>query len=107
MHGDIPEEHRQLVEELLDLEDYFDSKIENIKPNERAKGFVCISHDFYQMGDDDKGSDLLIKANVVCPGYFDNEMKEHVAKSPDFAALIQSLSNIIFNIAKSTLEQKK
>jgi hypothetical protein len=107
LHGDIPESHRMLIEELLVLEEYFDSKTENVTPAEKAKAYTCISHDWYSMGDDDKGSDLLIKASVVCPGYFENEMQVHIQEDPDFDMLVKSLYRCIFDIAKSVMEQKK
>jgi hypothetical protein len=106
LYGDIPEDHRKLAKELLELEEWFDNHPE-VEPADRAKGMTCCAHDWYSMGDDDKGSELLIKANEICPGYFDNEMQVDVLKDPDFAVLVQSLHNLIFSIAKSVLEQKK
>lgn len=106
LHGDVPLEHREIAEKLLELEDYFTNK-PNIISEIRAKGFVCIAHDWYAMGDDDKGSLLLLKANDVCPKYFDNEMHTHIAADPDFDKLVKSLVGYIFDVAKSVVESNK
>src|ERR1700746_1128782 len=106
LHGDLQEEHQKLAEELLELEEYFNTH-NDIVPEVAAKAYTCLAHDWYTMGDDDKGSDMLIKADKACPGYFDNQMQIHVTKDPEYSILVQSLASCIFNIAKSVLEQKK
>jgi hypothetical protein len=100
LHGDIPKEHRELAKELLEMEDHFDSKID-LEPSLVAKGLVCISHDYYSMGDDDKGRDLLAKAEKVYPGYFDKKIDEHAAEDQFYKQLVDSLALIILETLRS------
>jgi hypothetical protein len=106
LHGDIPESHKKLAKELLELESYFDSK-EDAETFVIAKGYLCIAHDWYEMGDDDKGSDLLLKANEACPGYFDKEMHKQMVEDPDFDYLVKNLTGHILEIVRSIVGQKK
>ena len=105
LHGDIPEEHRELIKDLLEMEDYFDSKID-LDPALVAKGTVCIAHDWYSMGDEDKGSDLLTKASKIYPGYFDGKINEHTEEDELYKKLVTSLTLIILETVKSISESR-
>ena len=70
LHGDIPADHLELAEELEEMEEYFDTKPHGLEKSLHAKALVCISHDWYEMGDDEKGSELLEKAEKICPRIF-------------------------------------
>jgi len=105
LHGDIPKEDLDLAEELLKMEAHFDENLELYGPAFSARVFCCLAHDYYEIGDDDKGYELLEKANKVCPGYFDNEIKAHIDEDPEFAHLVESLTHNILAVAKSVMDK--
>jgi hypothetical protein len=107
LHGDIPVEHIELAKELEELEITLDSMIPNMDKPLLAKGFVCIAHDFYEMGDDDKGSELLEKAEKVCPGYFENEMLKHAEEDELFDLVVLGITKNILAIAASLAGDKE
>jgi hypothetical protein len=104
LHGDIPIEDLELANELLAMEAHWEANQDLYGPAMGAKILVCISHDFYELGDDDKGSELLEKANKVCPGYFENEIKRHIDQDPEYAYLVESLTMKILAIAGSLMD---
>lgn len=101
LHGDIPKDHLELANKLLEQEDHFYDNLRIYGPESTAKVFVCCAHDWYDLGDDDKGSELLLKAEKVCPGYFENQINVHVKESPNFAYLVESLKEKLLAIARS------
>lgn len=104
LHGDIPLEHLALEEELNEMEEFFDQNKTRFPKEEIAKGFVCLSHDYFTIGDDEKGSELLEKASKICPGYFDNEIKKHIKEDEMYKILVDNLTHHILQVAKSVLE---
>ena len=103
MHGDVNTEDLELAEELLEMEVETESYKDFYGPVMCARIFTCCAHDWYELGDDDKGAELLEKANKFCPGYFDNEIKDHIKEDPDFAYLVDSLTEKILAIARSLM----
>jgi hypothetical protein len=104
LHGDISKDDLELAQELLEMEAHCEANLDLYGPAMAAKFFTCIAHDFYELGDDDKGSELLERANKVCPGYFDNQIKEHIEQSHEFKILVESLTQKILAIASSLME---
>lgn len=105
LHGDVSEDDLEVAHELLEMEADFDANLDSFKPSIVARVFVCLSHDWYELGDDDKGGELLQKADKVCPGYFDNEIKADIDKDSDFARLVESLTAQILEVAHSIMDQ--
>jgi len=101
LHGDIPKAHIQWAKELEDMEEFFDTMPANMEKALIAKAIVCIAHDWYEMGDDEKGSQLLEKADKICPGYFDNEMLKHGDEDETFDLVILGITRNILAIAAS------
>jgi hypothetical protein len=101
LHGDIPPDHVELAKELEEMEVKLDSVISNLDKSLYAKSMVCLAADWYGMGDDDKGSQLLEKADRACPGYFDNEMQNHIDEDELFSILVQQMTADILAIAGS------
>ncbi len=101
LHGDISQEDRELAEELLRMENVIDLDGEVYGFPDCARMLVCLSHDWYDLGDDDKGRALLEKAEKICPGYFDNEIKMHIKEDPMYDYLVQSLAAKILAVARS------
>ena len=105
LHGDIPKEDLELAEELLEMEAYFDAHLNEYAPDMVARIIVCLAHDYYEISDDEKGSELLEKADKICPGYFDNQIKSHIEDDSDFAYLVENLTRNILAIARSIMDK--
>lgn len=92
--GDVPEEHKQLALELQDAESYWDSRSskKSVPVELLAKAYVCLAHDWYDIGCEDDGQRLLEKAEQTCPGYFKEVMLEQTMLDPDFDMLVRRLS---------------
>lgn len=103
LHGDVSTEDLRLAEEFLEMEAHFDQNVDHYLPHQVARIFVCLAHDWYELGDDEKGYDLLQKANKVCPRYFENQIKNDINEDSDFAYLIESLTNKILAVARSVM----
>jgi hypothetical protein len=106
LHGDVPAQDLELAEELLEMESHFNSHIDVYGAALCARVMVCISHDYYEIGDDDKGYELLQKAEKICPGYFENEIKLDIEQDPGFAYLVESLTEKILLVARSIMDSK-
>lgn len=106
LYGDIPVEDRELEKELLEMEAYFNTHLDVYPPEMIARVFVCLSHDYYEISDDQKGSELLEKADKICPGYFDNQIKDHIEEDPDFAYLVENLTRNILVLARSIMDKQ-
>lgn len=104
LHGDVSQKDLKLAKELLELEYFFDSKKSTMPISLIAKGYVCLSHDWYNLNDEDKGGELLEKANKVCPKYFKNQILDHMKESREYNALVKSLAYHILIVAKSIVE---
>ena len=101
LHGDISEEDRKVAEELLEMESHFDLNREAYGAAECARIYTCLSHDYYELHDDDKGRQLLEKADKICPGYFETGINVHMKEDPDFEYLVNSLAAKILAVARS------
>lgn len=88
--GDVPEEHKKLAVNLEQMEQYFDGA--KVTTDIAAKGFVCLAHDWFQIGVEDEGNRLLVKAERICPGYFKNVMVQQTLEDKEFSYLVKSLS---------------
>ena len=88
--GDVPESDKKLAIKLTEYEKEVDEEKEF--PNEkRAQSYVCLAHDWYQMGMDEEGSRLLLKAEDTYPGYFKTKIDKHAKENPDFALIVRNL----------------
>lgn len=102
LHGDVSKQDLELAKELLEMEEFFDGR-PDLPKDIIAKMLVALAHDWFDIGDDDKGSALLEKASKVCPGYFDNEIKVHIEEDEMYAFLVNNLTSMILQVAKSVL----
>jgi hypothetical protein len=101
LFGDVSADDLKLAQELIEMETYFYEHLEDYGPSICARGLTCVAHDWYALDDDEKGSELLEKANEVCPGYFDNQINQDIENDPEFAYLVKSLTGKILILAKS------
>ena len=92
-YGDIPADHLNLIEELQNLEYWFNIHGDEISQLSSAKGFVSMAHDWYMMEIEEEGERLLKRAEKECPGYFKGPIFVHIAKDEDFAMLVAGLAH--------------
>lgn len=104
LHGDVPKEDLIFAEELLEMERHFDIKSELYPDYMVARVFTALAHDWYEIGDDDKGGDLLEKANKVCPDYFSTRIKKDMEEDPEFDILVKSLTAHLWAIISGSIE---
>ena len=107
LYGDVPKEHLELVEELLEMEEYFDTEHLKYPPSLLARAYVSLACDWYTIiSEDTKGGSLLEKAEKVCPGYFKNEIVDDIQEDPEFAILVENLTDSLLIIAQSIIDSK-
>lgn len=104
LHGDVSKEDLDLAEELLEMEEYFDTNGHKYESSLVSKAYVCIAYDWYTLGDDDKGLDLIKKANKNYPGYFDKKIAEHIDEDDMYRTVVINLTSNILGVAKSILD---
>lgn len=90
-YGDIPIEHRNLVEELETLERWFNVEGGGVPPILAAKGMVAMSADYYSMEMEEEGDRLLNNAEKYYPGYFKGPIYTHMNKDNEFGHLVYIL----------------
>lgn len=91
MHGDVPQEHRDLAEELKEMESFLEVNTK-ISPEYKAKSYVCLAHDWYMIGMEENAEKLLLLSEKVFPGYFSDKMLKHVQEDERFHLLVKNLS---------------
>lgn len=102
--GDVPESHRQLAKELEQAELYWDEKSKYTDfPELVSKAYVCLAHDWYQIGEEDQGALILQKAEKVCPGYFKNVIQKHTEADEDFNYIVRSLTTELIWVMAGTI----
>ena len=91
LSGDVPQEHRDIAEQL----DLFERNIDADKslPKERkAQIYTCLAHDWYHLDADEEGGRLLIKAEKVSPGYFKETVIKHTLEDESFDQVIKNIT---------------
>jgi hypothetical protein len=107
LHGDVPKEYLLLEEELIEMEEFFDNRTDKHDPAILARGYVCIAFDYYGMDCEEKGSELLEKAEKVYPGYFNRQIFVDMEKDSDYDVLVKGLTGYILGIVKSYAKGKR
>lgn len=101
--GDVPEWQRELAAALREVEKSVDSLV-LVPDAEKAKCYVSLAHDWYEMDCEEEGVKLLIKAENICPGYFKNQINDHINTSQEFAYL---LNNLALHLRSLLIEEMK
>ena len=106
--GDLSEKHKKLTEELYKYERILDTKDaqNGMSKEDRAKCYVCVAHDFYQMDMEEEGERLILKAEKVCPGYFKGPVIQHQKESPDFDNIIKNLTVELLYLLTNNLRSR-
>lgn len=103
----LPKEHLELIANLEECEKAFLYDQIVRAPELVAQALTCLAHDYVQIGLEEKGHQLLLKADEIYPGYHKDKMVEHMAKDPDFNRLVISLGNELILVALSTARDGK
>lgn len=88
-HGDVSAEDRKLVSGLEEMESFLYNDLKTIPLLDVAKGLTCLAHDYYDIDMEEKGEELLIKADSICPMYFVGPVYSEMSKDADFNYLIE------------------
>ena len=100
--GDIPAKHLELLRELLSLEELVNDKLKDFSSLALAKGFVSISHDYYNMDMEEEGDRLIQRAENCHGGYFKKPIHIHMEKDPLFNILVHRLKDTLgYDLIKS------
>ena len=106
MYGDISDEHKQLMTALDQQERVFD--MDNLTDTAKlAKGYVCLAHDWYILGNEDRGVVLLRKAEQIFPGYFRTMIAKHCYQDADFEYLVRNITAELVNIMLSSIQDEQ
>lgn len=102
--GDVSKEDRELAEQL----DLFEQDIGNdTYPNERkAQLYACLAHDWYQMGMEEEGNRLLLKAEKVFPGYFKDTVIKHQLEDDTFDLIIKNITSELARMLVDNVSRK-
>lgn len=106
LYGDVAEHEKELAIALEKQERVFDLSF-NIPKEELARGYVCLAHDWYHIGDEDEGLRLLQKAENTSPGYFKVAMAKHCYENIDYEYLVRKLTAEIIYMLLSKLEDRR
>lgn len=91
------------VANLEEMEEVFTAKDSVFVPVLVARALTCLAHDYVEMGLEEKGHELLLKADKIFPGYHGEQMKKDMDKDPEFAILVRSLSMELILAAVSNI----
>lgn len=91
-YGDIPPYHKELMEDLEEMEAYFTANMATLPLDRIAQGYVCCAHDWYDLECEEDGERLLKLAEAVCPNYFTDYMPNQMMEDELFATLVKQLS---------------
>jgi hypothetical protein len=105
-HGDIPEEHRQWMEELQEMEAHYTANMAVYPLDRIAQAYVCCAHDWYDLECEEDGERLLKLAEAVCPGYFLNYMPQHMMEDELYALLVNQLLEKVGQTLQILLDKK-
>lgn len=95
-YGDMSEEHAHLLNELIDLEGWFNQNGIEIDSAITAKGLTCMAHDYcYILFMEEEAERLLRLAEKYCPGYFKGPIYDQIQKHSEFKELVYNLKGTI------------
>lgn len=105
--GDISESDREWMKQLEEQEAFWDSKYDTAPLRILAKAYVCLAHDWYQLGVEEQGNSLLEKAESACPGYFKYLLPEDTKDDETYDFLVKNLTSSIASIILNRINEMK
>lgn len=103
--GDMPDEHRSLATALL-LQETIVGQDGSLSKEEKAQGYTCLAHDWYDIDLEEEGNRLLLKAEAECPGYFKTTINQQTKADSMFAFLVERLTAKIITLLAGNLKVK-
>lgn len=106
LYGDVSAKDQELVDELVEAEKYWDEQAASNKKYKKAiiaKAYVCLAHDWFDIGIDERGTELILKADTIYPGYFKKEIKEDMDNDPEFNNVVNNITAQLIFILVSGL----
>lgn len=103
--GDLTARQRKLSAELSKFELKVD-KHKKMPPEQKAKAYVCMAHDWYEMDMEEKGNQVLVKAERVCPGYFAGPVAEQQRENADFDLLVKKVTIFLVALLAGNLRDR-
>jgi len=94
--GDVSDSDRKIAEQLVEFEPQIDRGEFPIE--KKAQMYVCMAHDWYQLGLEEEGNRLILKAEQTCPGYFKNTMLKQTVGDESFDFLVKSLTRELVSL---------
>ena len=101
----MPDEHRTLAT-ALQLEETLTGQDKTLPKELKAMSYTCLAHDWYDIDLEEEGNRLLLKAEAICPGYFKETINQQTAANPNFAFLVERLTNKIVALLAASLKAK-
>ena len=101
--GDISDEHKKLAVELEEMEETLAS-MSYLTKEYVAKAMVCLAHDWYDLGAEEEGHRLLMKAEQTCPGYFKNNVSKHMKEDEKFNLIMNRILSSIILLLINTVK---
>jgi len=89
--GDLLQQDRELIKALMEAEQRID-KDKLMIDERRAQCYTCFARDWFDIGFEEEGAALLLKAEKTYPGYFKEKLGEHMKANPDFTYLILDMT---------------
>ena len=97
LNGDVSLEDKKLAQDLTEMERTIeDSK--DISLDHKAKAYVALAHDWYWLQMEEKGHELLLKAEDTVPGYSKDVMPRHMEEDPQYADIIHRMAKQIIGL---------
>lgn len=101
--GDVSAEDRKLAEDLQQAEIDLGKMDMTLKSPVLAMAYACLAHDWLQIGMEEEGIRLIMKANEVSPDYFNKEFKDHIKLTPGFSAIATGISKHLLYLLQEGL----
>lgn len=106
LHGDVSDDDKELAIKLIAYEKQLDSE-EDFPAEKKAQSFVCLAHDWYELGMEEEGGRLLLRAQEVYPSYFKTKIEQHIRENKDFALLVRNMRVELMWMVINQVKDKK
>lgn len=93
--GEISEHDLKVLNELEFLEDWIHRHGQKITPDMKARGMICMAHDYYFIEMEEEGDRMIMAAERFCPGYLKETIHKHVQKDQDFGLIVEELKTTL------------
>ena len=106
LYGDVPEEHKKIAKELEELEVHLEQSSKNIEPKKLAKCYVYLASDWFNVGLDENGTDLIDKASKCCPDYFVEQIRVDMETDATYRVVVEKMYKNMLFIVSDLIREK-